>query len=287
MFERFTDRARDVMTLAHQEAQRRHHEQIGAEHILLAMMKQDREAGETLLQNLGVDLAGLSDEIEKSSRKGPKAVFTGKLRQTVGAKRALEYAIEEARVFRHVFVDVEHILLGLLRDRDGVAAQILKNAGVELEAVRAQILKLLHVGNEQPPTQRREPHGQCCEVSDQTTCAASYRDLPAWQAADELARQVYALTARLPEERIPGVASQLREIVLCIPPHTAEALGRRIAGEARWFLDNALSALGELRYLLDLAESLDALNVEDIRRLASLADEADRRLRELHVSLTI
>jgi len=285
MFERFTDGARDVIALAHQEAQRRNHVQIGTEHILLAILQKDSGASAMVLQNLGVNLAGLSNEIEKLTRSDPKAVSTGKPRQTVGAKKAIEYAIEEARVFHHASVDTVHILLGVLRDREGVAAQVLRSVGVRLEEVRSEILKLPSVGNEQPPIERRELHGQCSHASGQTARAASYKDLPAWQKADELARQAYAVTAQLPEERIPGVASRVREIALSIPPQIAEAHDRRIADETRWFLDVALGALRELRYLLDLAESLDALKGKDLRRLADLADEVDRRLRELHASL--
>ncbi len=148
MFERFTDRARKVMALANQEAQRFNHEYIGTEHILLGLVKEGSGVGANVLKNLDVDIKKLRIEIEKLVKSGPDMVTMGKLPQTPKAKKVIEYAIEEARSLNHNYVGTEHILLGLLREADGVAAQVLMNLGLKLEDVRQEVLNLLGSGVE-------------------------------------------------------------------------------------------------------------------------------------------
>ncbi|MDX2200641.1 MAG: ATP-dependent Clp protease ATP-binding subunit [Phycisphaerae bacterium] len=148
MFERFTDRARKVMALANQEAQRFNHEYIGTEHILLGLVKEGSGVGANVLKNLSVDLRKVRLEVEKLVKSGPEMVTLGKLPQTPRAKRVIEYAIEEARNLNHNYVGTEHLLLGLLREQDGVAAQVLMNLGLRLEEVREEVLNLLGAGGE-------------------------------------------------------------------------------------------------------------------------------------------
>jgi ATP-dependent Clp protease ATP-binding subunit ClpC len=143
MFERFTDRARKVMALANQEAQRFNHEYIGTEHILLGLVKEGSGVGANVLKNLDVDLKKVRLEVEKLVKSGPDMVAMGKLPQTPRAKKVIEYAIEEARNLNHNYVGTEHLLLGLLREQDGVAAQVLMNLGLKLEEVREEVLNLL------------------------------------------------------------------------------------------------------------------------------------------------
>jgi len=143
MFERFTDRARKVMALANQEAQRFNHEYIGTEHILLGLVKEGSGVGATVLKNLDVDVKKLRLEVEKLVKSGPDMVTMGKLPQTPRAKKVIEYAIEEARALNHNYVGTEHILLGLLRETEGIAAQVLMNLGLKLEDVRQEVLNLL------------------------------------------------------------------------------------------------------------------------------------------------
>jgi len=149
MFERFTDRARKVMALANQEAQRFNHEYIGTEHILLGLVKEGSGVGANVLKNLDIDLRKVRLEVEKLVKSGPEMVTVGKLPQTPRAKKVIEYAIEEARNLNHNYVGTEHLLLGLLREQDGVAAQVLMNLGVKLEEVREEVLNLLGAGMEQ------------------------------------------------------------------------------------------------------------------------------------------
>ncbi len=148
MFERFTDRARKVMALANQEAQRFNHEYIGTEHILLGLVKEGSGVGANVLKNLEVDLRKVRLEVEKLVKAGPEMVTMGKLPQTPRAKKVIEYAIEEARNLNHNYVGTEHLLLGLLREHDGVAAQVLMNLGLKLEEVREEVLNLLGAGTE-------------------------------------------------------------------------------------------------------------------------------------------
>jgi ATP-dependent Clp protease ATP-binding subunit ClpC len=148
MFERFTDRARKVMALANQEAQRFNHEYIGTEHILLGLVKEGSGVGANVLKNLDVDLRKVRLEVEKLVKAGPEMVTMGKLPQTPRAKKVIEYAIEEARNLNHNYVGTEHLLLGLLREHDGVAAQVLRNLGLKLEEVREEVLNLLGASNE-------------------------------------------------------------------------------------------------------------------------------------------
>src|SRR5690349_7120342 len=157
MFERFTDRARKVMALANQEAQRFNHEYIGTEHILLGLVKEGSGVGANVLKNLDVDLRKVRLEVEKLVKSGPDMVTMGKLPQTPRAKKVIEYAIEEARNLNHNYVGTEHLLLGLLREHDGVAAQVLMNLSLKLEEVREEVLNLLGAGVEtEEPAQEKQ-----------------------------------------------------------------------------------------------------------------------------------
>src|SRR5438105_7447423 len=143
MYERFTDRARKVMQLANQEAQRLKHEYIGTEHILLGLMKEGSGVAANVLKNLDIDLRKIRLEIEKIVQLGPDVVAMGKLPQTPRAKKVIEYSIEEARNLNHNYIGTEHLLLGLLREREGLAAQVLESLGLNLQGVRQEVLLLL------------------------------------------------------------------------------------------------------------------------------------------------
>lgn len=158
MYERFTDRARKVMQLANQEAFRFNHEYIGTEHVLLGLIKEGSGVAADALKNLDVNLRRIRVEVEKLILSGPRMVWMGKLPQTPRAKQVIEYAMEEARNLNHNYVGSEHILLGLLREQEGVAAQVLMNLGLTLEQVRAEIIALLGGAASQlaPPRPRKE-----------------------------------------------------------------------------------------------------------------------------------
>jgi bifunctional DNase/RNase len=177
MYERFTDRARKVMQLANQEAQRFHHEYIGTEHILLGLINEGNGVAANVLKNLGLDLRRIRLEVEKLIQSGPDMMTMGKLPQKPRAKKVIEYAMEEARDLNHNYVGTEHILLGLLRENGGVAAQVLMNLGLKLDEVRAEILALLgyperHTANaaESPATGHERPADQNGKRCDFAAC---------------------------------------------------------------------------------------------------------------------
>src|SRR6476619_5756317 len=145
MYERFTDRARKVMQIANQEAQRFNHEYIGTEHMLLGLIKEGSGVAANVLKNLDVDLRRVRREVERIVQTGPGGggIAVGQRPQTPRAKKVIEYAIDEARGLNHNYVGTEHLLLGLLREQEGVAAQVFMNLGLKLEDVREEVLNLL------------------------------------------------------------------------------------------------------------------------------------------------
>jgi ATP-dependent Clp protease ATP-binding subunit ClpA len=143
LYERFTDRARKVMQLANEEAIRFHHEYIGTEHILLGLIKEDTGVAACVLGNLMVDLACVRREVEKIIERGPDMEMTmTKLRPTPRAKKVLEFADEEARNLKFNRVGTEHLLLGLIREETGVAAQVLIKLGLSLPDIRDEVLHM-------------------------------------------------------------------------------------------------------------------------------------------------
>src|SRR5689334_16783977 len=146
----FTERVRKVLAMAREEAARLHHEYVGTEHILLGLIREGEGVAAAVLQNLNVDLDDIQQKIEETVKKGKAAQATGPdLPYTSRAKKVLELAMGEARELNHSYVGTEHLLLGLLREEKGIAAQVLTDAGVNLEAARAETLRLL--GTEMPP----------------------------------------------------------------------------------------------------------------------------------------
>ena len=157
MYERFTDRARKVMQLANQEAQRFNHEYIGTEHILLGLIKEGSGVAANVLKNLDVDLRKIRLEVEKLMESGPDMVIMGKLPQTPRAKKVIEYAMEEARNLNHNYVGDEHLLLCLMRDQEGVAGIVLlRKLGLTLEEVRAEVLRLLGAKEDNAEAKERQ-----------------------------------------------------------------------------------------------------------------------------------
>src|SRR5688572_845604 len=144
MFDRFTDRAKKVMSFARQEAQKFNHEYIGTEHILLGLILEGSGVAATVLRNMDVDLRKIRLEIEKLVQQGPQVMTApSKLPFTPRAKRVIDLAKEEAATLNHEHVGTEHLLLGLLRENEGIAAQVLMNLGVRLDEVREEVLELL------------------------------------------------------------------------------------------------------------------------------------------------
>ncbi len=145
----FTDRVRKVLQMAREEAARLHHEYVGTEHILLGLIREGEGVAAAVLTNLSVDLDEIQQKIEETVKKGKAPAPEGPdLPYTSRAKKVLELAMSEARELNHSYVGTEHLLLGLLREEKGIAAQVLGDAGISLEQARAETLRLL--GSEMP-----------------------------------------------------------------------------------------------------------------------------------------
>src|ERR671929_1308396 len=155
----FTDRVRKVLAMAREEAIRLQHDYVGTEHILLGLIREGEGVAAAVLTNLSVDLEQVQERIEESVRRGKATIALGELPYTSRAKKVLEFAMAEARELNHSYVGTEHLLLGLLREEKGIAAQVLTDAGVNLDAARAETLRLL--GTEMPqqggPTAQQGP----------------------------------------------------------------------------------------------------------------------------------
>ena len=143
MFEKFTERARKVMSLARQEAQKFNHECIGTEHILLGLVSEGGGVAAKVLKNLNVDLKKIRLEIERLVSPGAPTVQLGQLPFSPRAKRVIELAQEAASNLGHDVIGTEHLLLGLLKENEGIAAQVMINLGLRLEDVREEVLEVL------------------------------------------------------------------------------------------------------------------------------------------------
>src|SRR5512138_1129154 len=139
----FTPRAQQVLALARKEADRFNHNFVGTEHLLLGLIRLGQGTAVTVLGNLGLNLESVRAEVEKQVGHGPDAKMIGNIPYTPRVKKVLALATKEAKALNHTYVGTEHILLGLLREGDGVAARVLKNLDVDIEQTRQEILKEL------------------------------------------------------------------------------------------------------------------------------------------------
>jgi ATP-dependent Clp protease ATP-binding subunit ClpA len=139
----FTPRAQQVLALARKEADRFNHNFVGTEHLLLGLIKLGQGVAVNVLQKLGLDLESVRREVEKQVGTGPDQKMMGNIPYTPRVKKVLALAQKEAKALNHTYVGTEHILLGLLREGDGVAARVLKNLDVDIEQTRREILKEL------------------------------------------------------------------------------------------------------------------------------------------------
>jgi ATP-dependent Clp protease ATP-binding subunit ClpC len=179
MFNRFTERARKVIILAKEEARRFNHDYIGTEHILLGLIREGEGVAAAVLQKIGVSLENIRLEIEKLVQPGPTTQIIGDIPFTPRAKKALELAAEEARSLGHNYIGTEHLLLGLIREGEGIASQVLLNLGMDLNSVRNEVMELL--GSALPG------FGQGAQQKTKTPALDAFgRDLTALAKADKL-----------------------------------------------------------------------------------------------------
>jgi ATP-dependent Clp protease ATP-binding subunit ClpC len=151
MFERFTDRARRVVVLAQEEARMLNHNYIGTEHILLGLIHEGEGVAAKALESLGISLEAVRQQVEEIIGQGQQAP-SGHIPFTPRAKKVLELSLREALQLGHNYIGTEHILLGLIREGDGVAAQVLVKLGADLNRVRQQVIQLLHGYQGKEPT---------------------------------------------------------------------------------------------------------------------------------------
>ena len=143
-FNRFTERAKNVILFAKQEARRFNHDYIDTEHLLLGLIHEGEGVAAAVLQKLGLDLETIRIEVEKLIRSGPQTQAPGDIPFTPRSKKALELSAEEARALGHNYIGTEHFLLGLIKEGEGMAYRVLLNLGLDLDKVRNEVREVLN-----------------------------------------------------------------------------------------------------------------------------------------------
>ena len=244
----FTERVRKVLAMAREESANLHHEYVGTEHLLLGLIDEREGVGATVLQNLSVDLDDLKFQIETTVKRGPPGTRTGPdLPYTSRAKKVLELSMNQARNLNHAYVGTEHLLLGLIAEQKGIAAQVLHDRGVTLDTAVAETVRILGTPMDRPlatagevvfaeervefRTARRKSSGQ--QIEPPTPILTEL--IPAAEAvateyfsADAL--PIHAAIALL--RRGEGFAIAILDRLGCDRAKTLHAL-EEIAGEAR------------------------------------------------------
>lgn len=216
MFDKFTNRAKQVIKLAKKEAQRLNHNYLGTEHVLLGLLKLGQGVAVNVLRNLNIDFETVRNEVEKLVGYGPEIQVYGDPALTGKVKKVFEYANEEAANLNHNYVGTEHLLLGLLRQTDGVAAQVLENLNVNLKEVRKEVLKELETFNlqlppigsstNQPPPSSSASKGPSAYGGDKAGAALSNDKMPALKAYG------HDLTDMVRENKMDPVVGRKEEV---------------------------------------------------------------------------
>ena len=170
-FDKFTERARRVLTLAQEEAQRFNHNYIGTEHLLLGLVREGDGVAAKVLGNLGVELNKVRSAVEFIIGRGDRT-SSAEIGLTPRAKKVIELAVDEARRLSHSYIGTEHLLLGLVREGEGIAAGVLESLGVNLERVRGETTRILQ---QQP--QQGQPAAGSGQQAGQTAAAAGGRSV--------------------------------------------------------------------------------------------------------------
>jgi ATP-dependent Clp protease ATP-binding subunit ClpA len=240
-FDRFTERARKAITLAQEEAQRFNHNYIGTEHILLGLVREGDGVAGRVLWDMGIELTKIRSAVEFIIGRGERQVM-GEIGLTPRAKKVIELAVDEARRLGHHYVGTEHLLLGLIREGEGIAAGVLESLGIKLERVRTAVIKVL--GSPNPSSWPQEPGDPLTErVQRESESHGSARDL-----AHEPTHQFDRFT-----ERARGVLTRAQEEAQRLgqnwigPEHFLLALAREDGGVAAKVLSNFGIALAKVR----------------------------------------
>jgi ATP-dependent Clp protease ATP-binding subunit ClpA len=224
VFDRFTDRARKVMGYARQEAERLGHGYVGTEHVLLGLVKEGSGVAANVLEKLGVDLDGARAEVEKRVEKG-SAENPSQIPFSRNARKVLDYAVDEARGLGHRYVGTEHLLLGLLRQEKGKAAEVLLSLGVKLEDVRREVVELLGVEpGKGPALGLSEEAARLMQVKQEKAAAVAAQDF-------ELAARLRDEEEALRQRRfvsVHGVSPRVRRALECAEEEARREGGRTI-----------------------------------------------------------
>jgi ATP-dependent Clp protease ATP-binding subunit ClpC len=230
MFERFTDRARRVVVLAQEEARDLGHNYIGTEHILLGLLRESDGVAAQALEALDIHLGAVRREVREIIGKGEEHP-SGHIPFTPRAKKVLELSLREALQLGHNYIGTEHILLGLIREGEGVAAQVLVTLGADLNRVRLQVIELLHRYQRKEPAAAGEPGGEAWHEEAARRAATGQTTMEARLMRS--ARMVSQTQLDSVMARIGDVVSRLdliAERLAAIEGHLAE--GRRPAARA-------------------------------------------------------
>jgi ATP-dependent Clp protease ATP-binding subunit ClpC len=266
MYERFTERAKKVMALANREAQRFNHEYVGTEHILLGLVKEGTGVAANVLKNLDVDLHKVRMEIEKIVTPGPEMVTMGRLPPTPRARKVTEYAIEEARNLNHNYIGTEHVLLGLLREQSGMAAQVLTNLGLKLEEVREEVLRLLGAGAGSEESEGEpagaEPAGPAAAGAAPGGASSTRRGKSKTPALDSFGRDLTELAQESQLDPVIGRDNEIERVVQVLCRRTKN--NPVLLGEA---------GVGKTAIVESLAQKIVSREVPDLlhdRRIVAL-----------------
>jgi ATP-dependent Clp protease ATP-binding subunit ClpA len=274
MFERFTDRARQAVELAHDEAMRLDHSYIGTEHLLLGLIREGEGVAAQALEALGISLDDVRQQVEQIIGQGQQAP-SGQIPYTPRAKKVLELALREAKQLGHHYIGTEHLLLGLIREGHGVAAQVLTELGADLNRVRQQVIQLLHGYHGQRPVtvpagtrlgqSRWKMRGRQAEIREHVEAigsqlAAIEQRLGGGPEIGDLVRQIGQ--ARRGKEA--AASAEDYETATTLRDQERQLLAEKAARQAEW-----AAAHPELS---SVAEALHRLG-DEVSRLRGLLDE--------------
>ena len=222
----FTERVRKVLGYAREEANELHHEYVGTEHVLLGLIREGEGVASTVLQNVGIDEENLRDRMLAVIAPGKSDDRRADLPYTSRAKKVLELAMSEARQLNHAYVGTEHLLLGLIAERKGIAAQVLVDAGVTLEAARAETLRILGTEPQQEIVASRHRHA---------ARGAPRAGIPLAERARRVIARAYDIAAERGEVRVTGA-----HVVIAVLEHgegAANAVLERLGADRTALLD--------------------------------------------------
>ena len=270
MFERFTDRARRVVVLAQEEARMLNHNYIGTEHLLLGLIHEGNGVAATALESLGISLDAVRQQVEEIIGQGQQAP-SGHIPFTPRAKKVLELSLREATQLGQDHIGTEHILLGLIREGDGVAAQVLVKLGADLNRVRQQVIQLVHGRAGEDVTGEGSGLGKRAraQLPDVTLTRASSLDrrvaaIERWVGMRPDLDQLDQEIAQVRREKEAAIDRQDFEASAALRDQEKQLLAARTAGEKEW----TEAAAGRVT----LAQELGRVNAELARLRAILRE---------------